>query len=186
MFIVKFLIYFRTKQRKTPLTGASGRRCYLRRGKTKFDPGLSHRLISFPASNSAVNSSSGRPSSDIACLICFTPDALASSKCLTALSNLSRQPGLQNPDDIIAVQGQRVRLHRLAGPGAGLVDAIINVESGHGVSSVAVLASLSCHPGLSRVRQLHLWKFLLAGLPGPACLSTCRQKTARFFPGKFR
>ena len=34
-------------------------------------------------------------------------------------------------DDIIAVQGQRVGLHRLAGPGAGLVDAIVNAEVGH-------------------------------------------------------
>ena len=72
-------------------------------------------------------------------------------------------------DDIIAVQGQRVGLHGLAGPGAGLVDAIVNVEIGHGVSSVSVLVGLSCHPELSQVRQLHLWKFLHASLPGPAC-----------------
>ena len=45
--------------------------------------------------------------------------------------------GIAESDDIIAVQGQRVGLHRLAGPGAGLVDAIVNVESGNGVSSVA-------------------------------------------------
>ena len=38
-------------------------------------------------------------------------------------------------DDIIAVQGQRVGLHRLAGPGAGLVDAIVNVEIDRGALS---------------------------------------------------
>ena len=42
--------------------------------------------------------------------------------------------GIAESDDIIAVPGQRVGLHRLAGPGAGLVDAIVNVEIGHGVS----------------------------------------------------
>ena len=39
--------------------------------------------------------------------------------------------GIAEPDDMAVVLGERTGLHRLAGPGAGFVDAISNVESAH-------------------------------------------------------
>ena len=42
-------------------------------------------------------------------------------------------PRVAEPDDVAIVLGQRIRLYWLAGPGAGLVDAVGDVEVIHSI-----------------------------------------------------